>query len=342
MTVQSTTMQAVEISAYGFEGLRVVELPVPEPGPGEILIRVRAASLNYRDLAILEGRYRPDIRPPFVPVSDCCGIVVEVGAGVKRFSIGDRVVPVYVQGWIDGDPTLEQRAQHTLGVPLPGVLRQYIVVPAEDAIAAPLTLTDEEAATLPIAALTAWSTLEHGRLQPGGWILTEGTGGVAIFALQFAKIAGARVVALSSSEEKIARVRELGADAVINYRTTPQWSDAVRKATGGFGVDIAVETTGASLSTTIAATRFGGFIGVVGFVGGYDAAIEVRQLISAIVTVRGMSVGSRRQFEAMCRAIDMHGIKPVVDSVFPFTQAGEALAKMKRGEHLGKIVLSFP
>ena len=164
-------------------------------------------------------------------------------------------------------------------------------------------------------------------MRPGAGFSPKGRAAFAIFALQFAKVAGARVVALSSNEEKIARLRELGADATINYRTTPQWSDAVRKATGGVGVDIAVETTGASLSTTIAATRFGGFIGVVGFVGGYEAKIEVRQLISAIVTVRGMSVGSRRQFEAMCRAIDMHGIKPVVDSVFPFTQAGEALAK---------------
>lgn len=335
-------MRAIELHGFGIEGLQVVDRPVPAPGPGEILLRMRAASINYRDLAIVEGRYRPDMKPPIVPVSDGCGTVEALGDGVTGFAAGDRVIPVYVQGWIDGDPTPEQRSQRTLGFPLPGILQQYVVIPAAEVIAAPANLSDEEAATLPIAALTAWAALERGGLQTGDWVLVEGTGGVAIFALQFAKLAGARVVALSSSDEKLRRVVELGADVTINYRTTPEWSGAVLAATGSTGVDIALETTGGTLATTIAATRFGGFIALIGFVGGHMAEIDVRQLLAKMVTLRGSAVGSRRQFEAMNRAIAMHGLKPQIDSVYPFEQANAAFAKMKAGAHFGKIVLTFP
>ncbi len=211
-------MRAVEAEGFGLDKLRLVERPVPRPGPGEILIRVKAATLNDRDLAILKGSYKPELKPPFVPGSDACGEVVEAAPGVTRFKVGDRVVPTYTQGWIDGLPTPEQRASRTLGVPLSGVLQDYVAVAAEDAVSAPAHLSDVEAATLPIAALTAWSTLQEGRVKPGNWVLVEGTGGVALFALQFAKLAGARVLALSSSEEKLARARELGAAATINYR----------------------------------------------------------------------------------------------------------------------------
>ena len=336
------TMRAVEASAFGLDDLRLVERPVPRPGPGEVLIRVRAASLNYRDLVILKGVYRPDLPLPYVPVSDGCGEVVTVGEGVARFRVGDQVVPTYTQGWIDGLPTPEQRTQRTLGAPLAGLLQDYVAVPAEDAVAAPPHLTDVEAATLPIAALTAWSTLQEGGVKPGDWVLVEGTGGVALFALQLAKLAGARVVVLSSSDEKLARARALGADAAINYWTTPEWAAPVREATGGRGVDIVVETAGAStLPQALAAAAFGGFIGVVGFVGGFEAKIDVRRLLGPMVRLQGIAVGSRSRFEAMNRAIAAHELRPVVDRVFPLEASAEAFALMERGGHFGKIAVSL-
>lgn len=336
------TMRAVEAPAFGIDALRLVERPVPRPDPGEVLLRVRAASLNYRDLVILKGVYRPDLPLPYGPASDGCGEVVAVGEGVTRFRVGDRAEPAYTQGWIDGLPTPEMRSQRTLGAPLAGLLQDYVVVPAEDAVAAPSHLTDAEAATLPIAALTAWSVLQEGSVKPGDWVLVEGTGGVAVFALQLAKLAGARVVALSSSDEKLARARELGADATINYRTTPEWAGPVREATGGRGVDIVVETGGAAtLPKALAAVAFGGFVGVVVFVGGFEATVDVRRLLGPIVRVQGIAVGSRSRFEAMNRAIAAHGLRPVVDSTFPLEAAAEAFALMERGGHFGKIAVSL-
>jgi NADPH:quinone reductase-like Zn-dependent oxidoreductase len=335
-------MRAVEAAAFGLDTLRLVERPVPRPGRGEILVRVRAASLNYRDLVILKGIYLASLPLPYVPASDGCGEVTLVGEGVTRFRVGDRVIPTYTQGWIDGLPTLEMRTQRTLGAPLTGLLQDYVVVPSEDAVAAPEHLTDAEAATLPIAALTAWSTLQEGRVKPGDWVLVEGTGGVAIFALQFAKLAGARVIALSSSDEKLARVRELGAEATINYRTTPEWAGPVREATGGRGLDIVVETGGAAtLPQALNAMAFGGFVGVIGFVGGFEATIDVRRLLGPMVRVQGIAVGPRSRFEAMNRAITTHGLQPVIDRTFPLEQATDAFALMERGGHFGKIVISL-
>jgi NADPH:quinone reductase-like Zn-dependent oxidoreductase len=288
-------MRAVEATGFGLDRLAVVERPVPRPGRGEILVRIKAVSLNYRDLVILKGSYLPDLPLPYVPASDACGEVAEVGDAVTRFRLRDRVIPTYTQGWTDGLPTPEMRTQRTLGAPLAGVLQDYLVVPAEDAVTAPAHLSDVEAATLPIAALTAWSTLQEGGIKPGDWVLVEGTGGVAIFALQFAKLAGARVVALSSSDDKLDRVKALGADAAINYRTIPEWGAVARQATGGRGVDIVVETGGAAtLPQALAAVSFGGFIGVVGFVGGLEVRVDVRQLIGPMVCVQGIAVAPAR------------------------------------------------
>ncbi len=239
-------------------------------------MRIRAASLNYRDLAILVQKYLPTLPLPYVPASDACGEVVEVGEEVTRFKVGDRVTPIYTQGWHDGLPTLELRTRRTLGAPLSGVLQEYIAVPAEDAVSVPAHLSDGEAATLPIAALTAWSTLQEGGIKSGDTVLVQGTGGVSLFALQFARLAGARVIALSSSDEKLARAKQLGADVGINYRTTPDWNVAVKDATQGKGVEIVVETAGATLDKSLASLAFGGFIGIVGFVAGYKAEIPMR------------------------------------------------------------------
>lgn len=331
------SMRVVEAAAFDVNALRLCERPIPRPRRGEILVRVKAATLNYRDLAVLSGKYLPDLPLPFVPASDACGEVVEVGKEVTRFKAGDRVVPAYTQGWHDGKPTPEQRLQRTLGGPLPGVLAEYVVVPAEDAVAAPTSLSDVQAASLPIAALTAWTALHEGRVKSGDVVLLMGTGGVSLFALQFAKLAGARTVLLSSSDGKLARARELGADVGINYRSDPEWDQEVKKATGGRGADIIVETGGATLPRSLNAVAFGGFVAVVGFVAGYEAAIQLRSLIGPMIRVQGIAVGSRASFEAMNRAITANGVKPVIDRTFPLTEAAAAFRHLHDGAHFGKI-----
>lgn len=336
-----TTMRAMEARAFSIDSLNLLQRPVPKPRRGELLIRIKAASLNYRDLAVLVEGYLPTLPLPYVPVSDACGEVVEVGEDVTRFKVGDRVNPIYTQGWHDGYPTLELRTKRTLGAPLTGVLQDYVTVPAEDAVHAPAHLTDGEAATLPIAALTAWSTLQEGGVKPGSTVLVQGTGGVALFALQFAKLAGAKVIATSSSDEKLARAKQLGADACINYRTTPAWEGPVKEATGGRGVDIVVETAGGSLHQSLAALAFGGFIGVVGFVGGYKAEIPLRAVIGPMVRIQGIAVGSRARFEAMNRAISQHGLRPVIDSTYPLEKTADAFTHMRAGKHFGKIVIAL-
>lgn len=335
------TMRAIEARDFSIDALQLAQRPVPSPRRGEILVRVKAASLNYRDLAILVQKYLPTLPLPYVPASDACGEVVEIGEEVTRFKVGDRVCPHYTQGWHDGLPTLEQRTQRTLGAPLTGVLQEYVVVPAEDAVLVPEHLSDSEAATLPIAALTAWSTLQEGGIKPGDHVLVQGTGGVALFALQFAKLAGARVIALSSSDEKLARAKQLGADAGINYRTTPEWQLPVKAATHGHGVDIAVETAGATLNKTLACLAFGGFVGVVGFVAGYEATIPIRALLGPMIRVQGIAVGSRARFEAMNRAIATHRLKPVVDSEFALEKSADAFRHMAQGKHFGKVVVKL-
>lgn len=339
--IPGTQMRAVEANDFSIESLALAQRPVPELRRGEILVKIAAASLNYRDLAILAQKYMPKLKLPYVPASDCCGEVVDVGEGVTRFREGDRVIPLYTQGWHDGRPTPQQRTTRTLGAPLSGVLQEYIAVPEEEAVFAPANLSDVEAATLPIAALTAWSTLQTGGVKSGDVVLVQGTGGVALFALQFAKLAGASVIVLSSSDEKLARARKMGADAGINYRGTPDWDDAVKDLTGGRGADIVVETAGSTLSKSLAAVTFGGFVGVIGFVAGHEAQISVRSLIGPMIRVQGIAVGSRTGFEAMNRAIVAHGVQPVVDSTFELDHVADAFRRLEHGQHFGKIVINI-
>ncbi len=341
MTSLPTTMRVIEARSADLRDMHLAERPVPQPGPGDILVRVKAASVNYRDVVLVKGLYKPDIRYPIVPLSDASGEVVATGPGVTRFEVGDDVVPTFIQGWPSGMPIPERRADWTLGYPRTGVLQEYIVVPADDAIAKPATLSHVEAATLPIAGLTAWSALTQGALKAGDWVLVEGTGGVSIFALQFAKAMGARVVAITSSADKIARVRELGADHAINYREIPEWSDAVRGATGGRGVDIVVETVGSTLPQALKSLKLGGFVGVVGFLGGMETPLPIVPLIEQILRIQGIAVGSRAQFEDMARAIDATGLKPVVDRTLAFEDAAEGLLLLERGGHFGKVCISL-
>lgn len=333
-------MKAMAATAFSLDAIVPIELDVPVPKRGEILVKMSAASLNYRDLAVMSGKYLPDLPLPFVPASDGCGTVVALGDGVTQWNIGDRVAPIYTQGWHDGLPTPQQRTRQTLGAPLSGVLQQYLVVPAGDAVAPPPSLSDVEVATLPIAALTAWTTLQEGGVKPGATVLLQGTGGVSLFALQFAKAAGARVIITSSSDDKLVRAKALGADETINYRGNPDWELAAREITGGRGVDIVVETAGAMLSKSLAATAFGGFVGVVGFVAGPEATISLRQLFGPLIRVQGIAVGSKTGFEQMNRAIELNRIKPVLDTVFALDDAQAAFKHMASGAHFGKVTIS--
>jgi NADPH:quinone reductase-like Zn-dependent oxidoreductase len=332
-------MRAVEIrAAFGLGNLALVERPDPAPGPGQVLVRLRAASLNYRDLLTAEGKYNPKQKLPLIPCSDGAGEVVEIGEGVTRFQPGERVCTVFAQRWIAGRPTRE-RLRSTLGGPLDGTLAELAVFDQEGLVKTPGHLTDEEASTLPCAAVTAWSALvTHGGITAGDTVLVQGTGGVSLFALQIAKILGARVIATSSRDEKLARVREMGADETINYREVPEWGARAKEITGG--VDLVVEVGGAgTLQQSLQALRFGGTVSLIGNLAGTKAEILLTHVFMQAIRVQGILVGDRESFEAMNRAIALHGLKPVIDRVFPLEEAPAAFAHMAAGEHFGKIVI---
>ena len=321
------------------DGLEVVEMPTPDPGPGQVLVRIRAASLNYRDYMTVVGLYAGPARSGLVPLSDGAGEVAALGAGATRFAIGDRVCPTFCPDWIAG-PLTEAVTTRALGGTLDGVLADYVVVPEAALVAIPAHLSFEEAATLPCAAVTAWHSLvEVGGVKAGDTVLVQGTGGVSVFALQFAKVLGARVIGTSSSDAKLAKAKSLGLDEAINYRTTPEWQDVARALTGGVGVDHVVEVGGAgTLQRSIQAVRMGGSIGVIGVLTG-KAEIDPTAILRRRVGLRGIYVGSRAMFEAMNRAIALHEIRPVVDRVFAFAEAKEAWRHMEGAGHFGKIVV---
>jgi NADPH:quinone reductase-like Zn-dependent oxidoreductase len=336
-------VRAVEIrGGFGLDNLTLVERPDPAPGPGQVAVRVRAASLNYRDLLTVLGRYNPKQRLPLVPCSDGAGEVVAVGEGVTRVRPGDRVCGLFAQKWLAGTPTREQ-ARSTLGGPLDGTLAELVVLDAEGIVKVPEHLSDEEAACLPCAAVTAWSALvTDGGVTAGDTVLVQGTGGVSLFALQLAKILGARVIATSSSDEKLARVRELGADDVMNYRETPDWGVKAKELTGGTGVDNVVEVGGAgTLQQSLRAVRFGGTISLIGNLAGTATEVLLTQIFMARVRVNGIFVGHRESFEAMNRAFAYHRLRPVIDRVFPLESARAAFERMAAGGHFGKIVVKL-
>ncbi len=336
-------MRALQlIGGLGLENLEVVELPDPAPGPGEVLVRMRAASLNYRDLLMIQGVYGPQTPLPLTPFSDGCGVVEAVGEGVTRVEVGDRVASLFFQNWIAGPPKPEG-LNTALGIPIPGVGRELAVLSEQGVSKVPDFLSDEEVATLPCAALTAWRALfEDARLQPGDTVLLQGTGGVSVFGLQFARAAGCRTIITSSSDDKLARAKALGADHAINYRATPEWGRAARELTGGRGVDFVMEVGGGgTLTQSLRAIRLMGHIAVIGVLGGPAEPLQMGQMIATSARLQGVSVGSRTMFEAMAQAIETHRIAPVVDRTYPFTKAVAALEAMRAGEHFGKIVLAF-
>ncbi len=334
-------MRAMRIHALGgLEGLRAEDLPTPAPGPGQVLVRVRAASLNYRDLLVIKGLYSPHLPLPLIPLSDGAGEVAEVGAGVTRVKPGDRVAAAFMQTWIDGGPT-EAASKSALGGAIDGMLAEYVVLHENGLVHVPDHLTLEEAATFPCAGVTAWHALFAERcLVAGESVLVLGTGGVSLFALQFACLAGARVIATSGSDDKLERALELGASDGINYKTHPEWDRKVRELTAGAGVDHVIEVGGAgTLSRSLRAAKLGGQVSLIGVLSGGSGDIGLFPVLMKNLRVQGIYVGSRAMFEAMNRAIAHGQVRPVVDRVFSFEQTAEALRHMESGAHFGKIVI---
>ena len=337
-------MHAYQIQkGFGLENLVLVSGPEPAPAPGQVLLKMRAVSLNYRDLLVVQGVYNARQPLPLIPLSDGVGEVMAVGDGVSRVKVGDRVCPIFAQRWLSGPPTVEA-LRSTLGSPYDGTLAELAVFHEDGLVHVPTHLTDEEAATLPCAAVTAWSGLvTMGGVKAGDTVLVQGTGGVSVFGLQIARMLGARVIATTSREEKEERLRTMGAWDVINYAREPKWGKVVRERTDGAGVDHILEVGGANtLSQSLQAIRVGGTVSLIGVLSGTKAPVNILPILMQNVTVQGVLVGHRESFEAMNRAIDLHRMKPEVNRVVAFEDAVGALEYLASGRHVGKVVIRMP
>lgn len=334
-------MKVYELGAQAdLDTWQLVERAIPEPAYGQVRVRVRAVSLNYRDILLATGRYGFSTPPAdLIPLSDGAGEVVAVGPGVTRWKAGDRVAATFSQGWLGGSQT-DDAWRTALGGGIDGMLAEQVVLHESGLVRVPDHLSWEEAASLPCAAVTAWNALNGvTSVKAGDTVLALGTGGVSIFALQFAVAAGARVIVTSSSDEKLEQARSLGAHDTINYRTTPEWQDEVRRLTGGRGVDRVIEVGGTgTIPRSIASTKPGGIVALIGLLA-QGEPIDPMSILFTGAIVRGIMVGSREMFEDMNRAIDLHGIKPVIDKVYAFDQAKEALKAVERAQHVGKVVI---
>jgi NADPH:quinone reductase-like Zn-dependent oxidoreductase len=338
-----TTNLVAQIEAFGLEHFRIVECPLLPLRHHEIRVRVRAASLNHRDLQVALGKVPArvgDIRLPLVPLSDCSGEVIEVGRAVDRFQVGDRVSSAQMPNWTAG-PFRPENARSALGGAVDGVLGKYFSGHQRGFVRIPDALSFEEAATLPTAALTAWNALfEVGDLKPGETVLVQGSGGVSVFALQFALAAGARVFAITGSEAKAARLEQLGAEQVIRYEMEPEWSRAVLEVTGGVGVDHVVETGGAgTIDESVKATAIGGSICLVGLLTGAGGRLDMLPVLARTLRIQGVIVGSVDMFERMIGMIEHLGIRPVIDVAFEMQDIAAALKYLKSGRHLGKVII---
>lgn len=323
---------------FGLERLRLADRAEPQPVHGQITVRIRAVSLNYRDLLVVKGQYNPKMPLPRIPCSDGAGEVIAVGPGVSRVKTGDRVAAIFMQKWLAGGIT-EAFSRSTLGGDFDGMLAEQVVLAEDGVVPVPEHLSFEEAATLPCAAVTAWHALIEGNLKAGDTVLVMGTGGVSIFALQFARLTGARVFVTSSSDEKLQRALSMGAAAGLNYKTNPDWDKWCRSQTG-VGVDHVVEVGGAgTLEKSIRAVCTGGHIALIGVLTG-GGTVNPLPLLMKNVNVRGIFVGSRSMFEEMNRAITANQLRPVVDRVFKFAEFPDALKHMESGSHFGKVVIS--
>jgi NADPH:quinone reductase-like Zn-dependent oxidoreductase len=329
----------------GIASLELVERESPRPGPGQVLLDMKAWSLNYRDLSMPRGGYPGNDKllraPPLVPLSDGAGEVLAVGPGVKQFAPGDRVVTSFFQGWEDGELTAEGKAT-ALGGAIDGVLSERVVLPEIGCVAAPPSLSFEQAATLPCAGVTAWAALTAAEARAGENVLLLGTGGVSIFGLQLAKLMGLRAIISSSSREKLERARQLGASDTIHTAEVPEWDVRARQLTAGVGVDHVLEVGGAgTLERSLRACRIGGTVSLIGVLTGSPAQNpSPMDVMWKRLTLRGIYVGSRRMLEELCRAVEVGGIVPIVDRVFPFEAAPEAYRHLKSAQHFGKVVIS--
>ncbi len=326
----------------GFDALVLTDKPEPKPKSGEVLVKMHAAALNYRDLLVVKDAYEDrDMPESIIPLSDGAGEVVAIGTNVKDLKIGDRVISCFMPDWIEGQLTVKKQVS-ALGYLNNGVLAQYSLFSEKGVIRSPEHLSYEESSTLPCAALTAWNALTRRRLLPGSTILIQGTGGVSLFALQFAKLFGARVIALSGSGEKIRRLKELGACLTINYQTTVDWAKPIMDFTDGMGVDHIIEVGGsATLSNSLSCIKYGGTISIIGQVTGSTVQIDLGNILAKDVSLQGIYVGSREMFEEMNNAITLHKLKPMVDRAFPFEQARAAMEYLESGKHFGKVCITI-
>jgi NADPH:quinone reductase-like Zn-dependent oxidoreductase len=334
-------MKAYEIAKFGFDGLQMVEREMPKPGPGEVLLRMKAVSLNYRELLVVQGGYNPRLAFPTTPASDGVGEVAAVGEGVTSVNVGDRVATMFFEHWDSGELS-DEGARTAVGAGYKGVFAEYVCVREGGVSPVPDFLTDAEASTLPCAALTAWHGMfEQAKVRPGSTVLTLGTGGVSLFALQFAAMAGARVIITSSSDEKLARARELGAGETINYREHEDWEKIVRKLTAGRGVDHVIEVGGAgTFPKSLRAVRRGGVISLIGVLAGLGT-VDPLPIFMYGIRVNGIYVGSRAMFRSMVGAVEQHQLHPVVDRVFEFAEARTAYEHLASGQHFGKLVIKI-
>ena len=326
---------------FAIDALQLRETVDPEPGPGQVLVRLRAAALNYRDLLMVNGSYSRNLPLPLIPLSDGAGEVVAVGEGVTRWQPGDRVAGTFFQDW-EGGEIADEVAASALGGAIDGVLADCAIFRERGLVALPPHLSFLEGATLPCAALTAWHALQSGNLTCGQSVLTLGTGGVSLFALQFAHAAGARVIATTGSEAKAEKLQAMGVKDIVNYKTEPNWEKRVWELTGKRGVDLVVEVGGAgTLGKSLKAVRLSGHISLIGVLSGATGEVNPLPAVMKGVRIQGIYVGSREMFEGMNRAIELHGIRPVIDLVFPFVEAKAAYHYLQSGAHFGKVVIAI-
>jgi NADPH:quinone reductase-like Zn-dependent oxidoreductase len=339
-------MNAYPIKQFGIEHLEQVELPMLQIGRGMVLVRVHAVSLNYRDLMMVKGLYNPKMALPRIPCSDGAGEIIAIGEGVTRVRIGERVCGIFMQRWLDG-PLTAEKSKAALGGDVDGMLAEYVLLDEDGVIHFPDHLSYEEAATLPCAGVTAWNALHHAGeppqpVLPGETVVIQGTGGVSLFALQFAKLLGATVIGTSSSDEKLKRAYGLGLDAGCNYRERPDWSKWVGEVTRGLGADRIIEVGGAgTLGQSLRAARVGGMIAQIGVLTGTATSepLALTPILHKQLRVQGIYVGSRGMFEQMNTAIDKATLHPVIDQIFGFDQVREAFLYMQSASHIGKIVI---
>jgi len=335
-------MRVVELPEWGIDKLRISEVEIPEISAGQVLVRFGAASANYRDYQIVAGEFSPDQPLPIIPFSDGAGIVESVADDVTNITAGDRVAPLFFPKWMSGDALGDERAISS-GLEAPGVLREYGVYESAEVVRVPPHLSDEEASCYPCAGLTAWNCLTTcSDIQAGDTVLVQGTGGVAMMALQFANAMGANVIVTSSSDERLERALALGADHAINYRENPEWGMAARTLTDGRGVDAVIEIGGeGTLEESIASIRRGGHINIIGYLAGYGLGLSVVHMIERNAHLHGLSVGNREQFEAMMDFVGAKRLRPVIGTTYSLEEAGNALLDMAAAGHFGKLVVKI-